>query len=350
MKTFSIFLSCLLLPLAIQAQKVITVDNRPNTSPDVPNVHYASLSDAIGVAIVGDTIQIHPSATSYGNATFNKRLILIGLSHNPANSKVGERAYLGNITLQGNAANTLITGLEISLINTSAVTDVSNVHIVNNKIKTYVTGNSGGTADDWTIEGNIFVDCYVNPNGSQGWITKNNIFDNNNSYAIQNYNDQCSFLNNLVVSASGNFANNSVDPLVNNNIFILEGTTTEVKLGGTSTVVFNNCLTRNVSGFTVSTLSGSNNLDNTDPGFSFAFADIADYYNNDYNVSGSGPPTGPVGAGTDGTDLGVFGAMFNFDPQGRPDDWPYMTSLDISNSSVPMGQDINVTFTAEKKN
>ena len=345
MKTLSIFSICLLLPLTIQAQKVITVDNRPNTSPDVPNIHYASLSDAIGVAIVGDTIQIHPSATSYGSVTFNKRLILIGLSHNPDNSKVGERAYLGNITLQGNATNTLITGLEINLINTSSVTDVSNVHIVNNKINTYIVGNSGGTADDWTIEGNIFVNAYVNPNGSQGWITKNNIFDNNNSYAMQNYNDQCSFLNNLVVSSTGNFANNSVDPIVNNNIFILEGNIQEVKLAGTSTIAFHNCLTRNVSGFVATTLNGSNNLDNTDPGFSFAFADIADYYNNDYNVSGAA-----VNAGTDGTDLGVYGAMFNFDPQGRPDDFPYMTSLDISNPSVPMGQDINVTFTAEKKN
>ncbi|HKK12036.1 MAG TPA: hypothetical protein VJ945_04355 [Flavobacteriaceae bacterium] len=340
MKTLSIFLSCLLLPLAIQAQKVITVDNRPNTGAD-----YTSLSSAVGAATVGDTIQIHPSATSYGNISFNKRLILVGLSHNPANSKVGERAYLGTITLQGSAANTLITGLELNIVNTSAVTDISNVRIVNNKINNYVVGNSGGNIDNWTIEGNIFVNAYVNSNGSEMWITKNNIFDNTNSYAIQSYNDQCSFLNNIVISSSGNFANNSVSPIVNNNVIILEGNTVDVKLNGTSTIVFNNNLTYNTSALTVTALSGSNNLDNTDPGFSFAFGDIADYYNNDYNVSGAA-----VNAGTDGTDLGVYGAMFNFDPQGRPDDWPYMTSLDISNSSVPQGQNIDVTFTAEKKN
>lgn len=340
MKTLTIYLSILLLPLAIQAQKVITVDNRPNTGAD-----YTSLSSAISAAIVGDTIHIHPSATSYGNISFNKRLILVGISHNPANSKVGERAWLGNITLQGNAANTLITGLDLSLVNTSAVTNIDDVRIVNNKIRAYVDGNSGGTADNWIIEGNIFEDGYVNPSGSQGWITKNNIFDNTTSWAMQNYNDQCSFLNNIVISSSGNFAWNSVDPIVNNNVIILEGNEQNVILGGTSTVVFNNNLTRNTSGFTVTALNGSNNLDNTDPGFSFAFADIADYYNNDYNVSGAA-----VNAGTDGTDLGVFGGMFNFDPQGRPDDFPYMTSLDISNSSVPMGQNIDVTFTAEKKN
>ena len=55
-------------------------------------------------------------------------------------------------------------------------------------------------------------------------------------------------------------------------------------------------------------------------------------------------------AGTDGTDLGVFGANFNFDTNGRPDLWPYMTSLTITNTSVPSGQDINVEFTAQKKN
>jgi hypothetical protein len=124
----------------------------------------------------------------------------------------------------------------------------------------------------------------------------------------------------------------------------LEGSIVDVILNN-STVVFSNNLTRNVQGQTVNTLNGSGNLDNTDPGFSFAFADIDDYYNNDYNVSGAA-----VNAGTDGTDLGVYGAMFNFDPQGRPDLWPYMTSLNITNPSVPQGQNIDVTFTAQKKN
>ena len=341
MKTLSFFSICLLLPLTIYAQRVWTVDNRPNTGAD-----FTSLSAAASAATVGDTIQIHPSATSYGNVTINKRLILVGLSHNPLNSKSGEKAIIGNITFTGNSANSLITGLQFSIVNTSGPTDLTGIKIVNNRITTYVNApNTLTVVDDWVIEGNIFIGAYVSLAANvDGWIIKNNIFDNTTQYPIQSANDQTSFLNNLVVSSSGNFATGCTDTIVSNNIFILEGSTADVKLNA-STIVFSNNLTRNVQGQTVTTLTGSGNLDNTDPGFSFAFADIADYYNNDYNVSGAA-----VNAGTDGTDLGVYGAMFNFDPQGRPDLWPYMTSLDISNPSVPMGQDINVTFTAQKKN
>ena len=346
MKTLSFFSICLFLSLTLTAQKVITVDNRLNTGPDVPNVHYSSLSDAVGVAIVGDTIQIHPSATAYGNVTVNKRLILVGLSHNPDNSKVGEKATVGLIYFTGQSANSLVTGLQISgITNTGTLTDLTGIKITNNRISSYISVPSNAALNGWTVEGNIFTNAYVNLGTlTNNWMIKNNIFDQTTQYPIHSCNDQTSFLNNLIVSSSGNFANNCTDTIVSNNIFILEGSITDVKLNG-STIVYSNNLTRNTSGFTVTSLSGSGNLDNTDPGFSFAFADIADYYNNDYNVSGPA-----VGAGTDGTDLGVYGAMFNFDPQGRPDLWPYMTSLDISNPSVPMGQNINVTFTAGKKN
>lgn len=341
MKTITIIAGLFLICLNVHAQKVITVDNRPNTGAD-----YSSLSTAVANALVGDTIQIHPSATPYGNFNVGgKRLILVGLSHNPANSMITERARVGNITFNGNSANSLVTGLEVNSINTTSPTDITGIRIINNKILSSVVGGNAITSNDWIIEGNIFVNGYVQPQtNTNGWMIKNNIFDMAGTYAIYNSNDQTSFLNNIVITSSGNFANNCDDTLVNNNIFILEGSIADVNLNN-STIVFNNNLTRNVQGQTVTALSGSNNLDNTDPGFSFTFANIADYYNNDYNVNGAAE-----NAGTDGTDLGVFGAMFNFDAQGRPDDWPYMTSLNISNSSVPMGQDINVTFTAAKKN
>jgi len=341
MKTITLILGLILFSLNTQAQKVITVDNRANTGAD-----YSSLQDAVAAAFVGDTIQIHPSASAYGNVnTGGKRLIFVGLSHNPANSKVNEKAKVGSITFTGNSANSLVTGLEVNIINTSTPTDVTGIKIINNSILSYINGSNSAASDSWLIEGNILDGAYIQPYlGTNDWLIKNNIIDNTSQYPIVNANDQTSFLNNIVITSSGNFANACADTIVSNNIFILEGSTTEVKLNN-STVTFSNNLTRNVQGQTVDALSGNNNLDNTDPGFSFAFGDIADYYNNDYNVSGAA-----VNAGTDGTDLGVFGAGFNFDVDGRPDDFPYMTGLDISNPSVPMGQNINVTFTAAKKN
>lgn len=338
MKKLLLILGVFLLTITVQSQKVITVDNRANSGAD-----YTSLSEAVTNAFVGDTIQIHPSATSYGNTGYvNKRLHFVGLGHNPAISKYGERAVVGNITFNGNCANSSVTGLEVTTINVSTPIDVSGIKVINNRINTTVQGANNIAVQNWLVEGNIFVSAYVQPYSSQGWIVKNNIFDNTN-YAIYNCDNTFSFLNNIVILANGNFATNSADPIVNNNIFILEGSVTDVILN-TSTIVFNNNLTQNTTGFTVTALNGSSNLDNTSPGFAFTYANIADYYNNDYNVTGAA-----VGHGTDGTDLGVYGGNFNFDVDGRPDDYPYMTSLDILNSSVPLGENINVQFTAQKK-
>jgi len=338
MRTLLLFLSIFLMTLTVQSQaKVITVDNRANSGAD-----YTSLSEAVGAAMLGDTIQIHPSATGYGNATITKTLHLVGLGHNPALSKYGERAAVGTISLSGNCANSSIRGLQVNAVTTSSPINVSDIKIINNRIQSYIICNNNTAIQDWVVEGNLFDTGYVQPYGD-GWIVKNNIFDNTN-YALYNADNTDSFLNNIVILSNGNFATNCSNPIVNNNVFILEGSTTEVVLNN-SAIVFNNNLSHNTTGYTVDPFKdGSNNLENISPGFSFAYANIADYYNNDYNVSGAAE-----NAGTDGTDLGVFGANFNFDIDGRPDDYPYMTSLDISNTSVPLGENINVTFTAGKK-
>ncbi len=337
MKTITIILGLCLMTLTVQSQpKVITLDNRANSGAD-----FTTLPAAIAAAIPGDTLQIHPSVTNYGTLTTTKRLIIVGLSHNPANAKVGLAATVGSVTFQGNAGNSLITGLKYGSISTSSTTDCNGIRIINNRGGT-ITGNANN-ADNWIIEGNIITNT-INSNNSDGWIIKNNIMERN-SWVIQNFNNTISFLNNIVINSTDNFATNCTVPIVNNNVFILTGAADDLFLNA-STVVFNNNLTFSPNFNPIPALSGSNNLDETNPGFvSAPFGTITDYYNNDYNVGGSA-----VNAGTDSTDLGVFGALFSFDVQGRPDDFPYMTTLDISNPSVPMGQNINVTFTAQKKN
>ncbi|NNF74249.1 MAG: hypothetical protein HKN00_03625 [Flavobacteriaceae bacterium] len=342
MKKLYLIFCFALIPLMGLSQNVITVDNRANSGAD-----YTSVVDAHTNAIAGDTIQVHPSATNYGNLTITKQIVLVGMGHNPANSADNVRAYVVGITISSFAFNTVITGLRINAISASTNTDISGVKILNNYINSNVTGTSNGNADNWIIEGNYFDAGGVNPSGSDGWIVKNNLFDNT-TYAMTNFDNTSSFLNNLVLLTSINFANTCVDPVVNNNIIILRDPG-ELTVGLTSsTIAFNNCLTFNPNGGSIGALPGNNNLDNTNPQFvSAPFPSIDDLYNNDYSLGGGSPG---VNYGTDGTDIGLFGANFVFDNNGRPDLWPYMTSLNITNSSVPMGQNINVEFTASKKN
>ena len=129
MKPLLLFLSVFFMILTVQSQaKVITVDNRANSGAD-----YTSLSEAVSAAFVGDTIQIHPSATSYGNTgNVNKRLIFVGLGHNSELSKDGEKAILGNINFTGNSANSIVTGLVFNAVTVSGPIDVSNIKIINN--------------------------------------------------------------------------------------------------------------------------------------------------------------------------------------------------------------------------
>lgn len=324
--------------------KARTVDNNANSGAMYTGA--SALQNAITASTPGDTLLIHPSATSYGVLTTGKRLIIVGLGHNPANSNINQKVMVSTVTFQTNAANSLLTGIDYSTITTSSAT-CTGIRILNNR-----GGNISGLAgaNNWVIQGNIIEGAqWVYSNGSTGWLVKNNIF-NNLTWTIYGFDNTSSFLNNIVITSTGNFAYNSINPIVNNNIFILTGTASAVVLGGSpvvSTVVFNNNLTYSPEFNPIPPLSGSNNLNETNPGFVNApFATITNFYSNNYNVTGSA-----VNAGTDGDDLGVFGASnFAFDVHGRPDLWPYMTSLNISNSSVPKGQNINVTFTAQKKN
>lgn len=347
MKTHFYFYLITLFSLNLYSQAVITVDNRPNSG-----ANFTAINDAIASASSGDIIQIHPSPTSYNNITLDRQLTLIGLGHNPANSSEDERAIVGSISITGNSGGSTITGLEINLISAGGViVNCDNISVINNYILGKVSGIGVANGDtlNWLIEGNVFDSGFVQPgvsNQANNWVVKNNLFFDNNGQALVGFDNTCSFINNIVYNSSGTTISQSTDPIVNNNIFILENTIVEVGLNSSS-VTFNNCMTYNTNGLTVTTLNGFNNYDNINPQFVNApFVSFNDIYNNNYNVTNASA----INGGTDGTDLGIFGALFNFDINGRPDAYPFMTHLAITNSSVEVGQDINVEFSAEKKN
>ena len=134
--------------------------------------------------------------------------------------------------------------------------------------------------------------------------------------------------------------------MVNNNIFLATGTLTEIGLSNSS-ITFVSNITYSYFGATIDPLSGSNNLDNTDPMFeNVPFGSVTDFYNNNFNLTSVSPG---VNAGSDGTDIGLFGNNFVFDPNGRPNLTPYPESITITNSVVAPGQTLNVDFTATQK-
>jgi len=345
MKTTTLTLVICLLTLSLQAQTIYTVDNRAQSG-----AQYQVLQDAIDAASAGDIIQIHPSATNYGNAIINKQLKLVGLGHNPVTNDQGLTAKLSYLRFTGNSANSEVSGLTIinTLTTTGTINHAENIHIVHNKISTISISNNTGLLDSWIVEGNYITNTTVSiSSNASSWTIKNNFITG----ALYNLNVTDVVLNNIFFSASNatsdNIFVNCDQTIISNNIFITNGNMTTFAMPSCTNLNLNNNLTYSYVGNTMTTLPGTANLDNTNPMFiSVSAGNEGDFYNNDYhlNTSSSG-----INYGTDGTNIGVYGNAFSFDMYGRPDAMPYSTTMSISNTVVAPGQNLNVSFSAVQK-
>lgn len=333
--------------LFANTQTVHTVDNR-----DQSGAQFTDLQAAIDASATGDIIQVHPSMTSYGNVTINKTLTIFGLGHNPENSN-GEVAMLAIVTFIDNSGNSELKGLVLGTVTcgTSANnTNLSNIHLINNRVTTQIFGSlSEGLSNSWVIEGNYFSsssDGLIQPrNTSHSWQIKNNVlrgglFGLDNTFIVTN--------NMFITTASVfNFFGQCNNPLVNNNIFLATNDDlTEIGITN-STITFENNITYNYTGTTLADLSGSGNLNNQNPLFENLLNDnLTDFYNNNYDLAAGSPG---INAGSDGTDIGLYGNNFIFDNDGRPNLTPYPESILITNSVLAPGQTLNVNFSAIQK-
>lgn len=344
-KTLKItLLLCLFAYMAI-AQTVHTVDNRSQSG-----ALFTDLQDAIDAATAGDIIQIHPSATTYGNAAIGKRLNVVALGHDPITNDQGLTAIISNILFSGTAANSEIRGLTINAIVLSGTANnLDDIHIIHNRINSAISiSPPNGLGDGWVVEGNYFT----TPNtgiitNADGWLIKNNFMMG----GVSNLNVTNLVTNNIFFSTSNaaidNIFLNCVSTIISNNIFVTNGNMTEFGTPGSTNLDFRNNLTYSYVGNTIVDLPGTNNLNNTNPMFVIApSAEEDDFYNNDYHLATGSPG---INYGTEGTNIGIFGNNFLFDPQGRPDLMPFPTSITINNNIVAPGQNLNVNFTAEQK-
>jgi len=346
----------LLTSFNLSAQNTWTVDNRQGTT-----AQFTSVQTAHDAASPGDTIYVNPSSTSYGNVTITKTIHLRGLGHNPELGN-GLKATLGTITLStfaGNPShpsNSSFVGLNFTdLINSATTTTLGyfKLLIQNNFI---VSMNLGNTKGGIIVQGNIFNTPFAQSIIGVGGdiLISHNIF-NITSHgfdtqgAIVNANSSTIISNNIFIfsGTSGNpgiFANSN-SPIVNNNIFVINNSVSNDFRNPNSTVSFQNCLTFSYGGQTLPVLAGINNLNNTNP----LFASIGNPENPLFNYSKNyklktGSPA--LNAGSDGTDLGIYGQGFMFQMRGYPFELPYLTSININNTVVQAGSNLDVAIKA----
>ncbi|MBP0904410.1 hypothetical protein ACFSKN_12405 [Mariniflexile gromovii] len=356
MKTIILNFTFLLCSATLIAQTTWTVDNRPGTT-----AQFSSVQAAHDAAQSGDFIYVHPSPNSYGVLSIKKTIHLRGIGHSPELAN-GDHASMQSITLSRNtteatsSSNSTISGLEIGVIQDGNEAAFSNILIQNNRINNlnfYQVYN-------FIIQGNVF-----NTTSAYSIIFNtpshaNNIISHNIFNTISNTSPTLAVLNSLVASdtvsnnlfimnfngATNTFFNNCNNPTVNNNMFVLGAAAVISSINtNNSTINFQNCLTFDYGGQSISALNGTTNLNNTNP----QFVNIGTPTNPDFAYTKSyklqvGSPA--IASGSDGSDLGIYGQGFLFQMKGYPFDLPYPTSININNAVVEAGGNLEVVFKA----
>lgn len=330
MKT--ILISAMLLVAAnlnITAQNLIARQHGGNA------IFYTDLPTAVAAGQNGDTIYI-PGGSWSANLSINKRLFIIGTGHNPDSTQATGICYLsGNISISNGASNGRITG--IYLTGTLAAVDTATNYIISR----CRMGNIQLTAhsSQWIIEENIINSQII------GYGAYNNLFSNNiigqcfynmgpnntvknNIFLMQSYEigcsnsssvNNCTFENNNFIGG-GNFTGQN-NNLINNNLFVAN-----------ITFPFGNNL-------------GSNNVVNQTQSSIFVNQTGSTFdYTQDYHLKLTSPGKN---AGTDGTDIGIYGGMFPWKAGSVPFN-PHIQIKSISNTTDQNGNlQINIKVNAQ---
>lgn len=334
-KITSFLMVLLMVPTAIFSQSVITVDNSQGSS-----AQYSDLQTAINSASSGDIIYVHASENSYGDIIIDKSITLIGYSH----SDVQKQSILDKCTLNDNSSNTKITGFRFTdaflVVNPTNI--VSNLIVENNFFEWVIdfgSGSSSNIVDDVIVRGNIFTRGLGNWSKYTNTIISNNVFTGINDLDVL-YHQSVTVENNVFIG--GSYITNQ-DPdtgtlNVNDNIFVYHR---NINVDFNSTgVLFQNCLTYNDES-TVTALSGTGNINDTDPQFVNVTDDIFDS-SFDFNLQMGSPAEN---SGTLGDDIGLFGGNgFVFNNAGFSVGIPIVNITAITSQVTPGG---NVEVTIE---
>jgi len=320
---------------------ILTVSNHSN-SPG----QYTNLQTAINAALPGDTLYVHGSTVSYGNVTVNKTLTFIGTGHNPnkPNPLVSE---IGNLTLDSvsgvsGASGTRVAGFKLNRISGYAGSGgTKNVRIARNY---FVSGGTKitVTGSGWIIENNIFYPSYITLNNNGNVMVRNNIFSG--AYIFSSNKATVLIVNNVFLGFSPATALSTVsNALIANNIFM----GSSPKGSSVNSNTFSNNITYQTANDTIpfGSNTGTGNLVAQNPMFTNLPINSFNY-GYDFTLQ----PTSPgKNAGTDGTDIGVYGGISPFvDLTGSPA-IPQMKYVTILNPVIQVGDSLKVNIKAKKQ-
>ena len=316
---------------------VLTVNNSATSGGQ-----YTSLQAAFDAAAVGDTIYVHGSPDSYGSATIKKRLVVIGAGYAPQGTQFNWPSSVGSIYID-------------SVTTTIPVNPVSKSKLIGLQIEGSVYCSDQNIND--VLVDRCMVTSYIAVYG-KNWIIRNSLV---NLIYVYNY-PSCLIVNNIINSI---YNSNKSSVLISNNILVTGNYSSisyailtnnifwsTTPLTGFEYCTFNNNVTYALTAQVLpyGTNTGGNNL-NVDPQFvstniptsNISAATMPNY---NWNVGGASPCKN---AGTDGTDIGIYGGGYPMANLTGTYKIPQITEMNIQNAVLPLNGTLTVKFKARKQ-
>ncbi|MCB9188682.1 MAG: hypothetical protein H6599_05300 [Flavobacteriales bacterium] len=349
---------------------VITCSNNPN-SPG----QYISLQDAVDNANANDTILVAGSPSHYGTViNSSKALTIIGAGINNPNGYNTEINYLHftRASSSVSATGSKLIGVRIInvlYLNPEYLASGTNKSLEDIVIERCHVGNidmQGGSVNP-TIFTNILIkNCILSTVGLYGDV-KNNIrilnniitsgsirqtknADNSNVLVANNiflWNDQFAFFTSPGSAAQSTFPG----MVVNNNIFYYASPNTEChNCSFSNNITYNNLDDTLLGSGNPGSTGGANQI-GVDPEFvNYPIAGASFDYVYDFHLQPGSPG---IGAGSDGTDIGIYGGVAPFTDAadvGANPAIPQMLEITTPlGSTVSKGTNLNVTFKSYKQ-
>lgn len=341
-----------------------------SNNPDQPG-QFTQVDAAIAASVAGDTIYVHGSQFTYNDFFVTKRLVIMGAGYNSNNqfnlpTKVGS-IWLNRDTGLQNASGSVISGFLVTTnLRNNGNPGVENITIFRNQINstlyTYNPSTGGNFGNNWVIYNNIIWSIAGGSSGSTSSSASNITLQNNIISGDVNGFSMSSVLIDHNVFPGSDALSNLFYATITNNIFIR--TTGNILASSVAFNTFNN----NLSNLTTIGPNPPTNSfaggGNTEAGNFIAvdpqFENVTNLNAFDYAFNYRLKTTSTVrNAGTDGTDLGIYGGARPFPSGGAAGSGydtsplppiPQVTEVNILNSTLQPGTPLNVNVKAKVNN
>lgn len=316
--------------VAISAQATVrTVSN----SPSQP-AQYSSLQVAIDAAVNGDTLYVLGTGTAYPAITIDKQLTIIGSGYAPP--APAQPTVISTIYLYSNAGGSKLSSIDA---NSTIYIYCSDVTLERSRIYSIAPQVAG--LNNLVFRHNYVY--YASFNNANSVLFANNIV-HTGGYIQTSNSASVLITNNLFISYYWHALNTISNALVTNNIFWQS-------LPGDASVVgctYNNNISYQTANDNIpfGTNGGSGNLVGVNPQFTNAPNNTLNFaYNYDLLAGSAGN-----NAGTDGTDIGIYGGPAPWPNQNGVARIPRVREFNLQFSQVPQGGTVNATVKANKEN